>query len=174
MLSCSLDWKNSLPVVQEFVSALGESSLLLFLPWLNAALHLPSPLLSFPLTLRRLLKLGLREAKTGITFHFNSVPCSDALISCARVSPNNSQNAFPKHAPANRGMAPSFRGFLPAVHHSAQSKDLFSSCCIIKLERDQACAARCWEGRFRGWSLQSAEEMALSMARGTSGTPKVR
>jgi len=63
--------------------------------WSRLLAYLPSSFLSFPLVLRRLLKLGRSEAKTGITFNFHSFPCSNALISSAHLSPNNSQSALP-------------------------------------------------------------------------------
>ena len=94
VLPYELDRRNLLPVVQKFISALGGSNRLVFLPCLNAALHLPSPLPCFPLALCHLLKPG--EAKTGVTFYFYSFPCSGALISSAHLSPNDSRSAFPK------------------------------------------------------------------------------
>lgn len=146
-------------------------------PCLNAALHLSSPLPSLPLVLRHLLKLGLGEAKTGVTFNFHSFPCSGALISSAHLSPNDSTKCI------SQSVRRKTMGwhllldvfFRRSVIHSAikRSPWSFGAHCIVKLEDDQARAGKGWKGELRGQPLQSVEKTPL-LARGTSVTPKVR
>lgn len=102
-------------MVQQSISASGDSSLPLFLPHLKAALHPPSPSLSFPLIPRHLPKPD--EAKTGITSHFHNFPCSDVLFHLSISAQTAAKVHFPQRALANGGMAPSF--FHQSIVHSS-------------------------------------------------------
>lgn len=104
----------------------------LYLPPLKAALHPPSPSLSFPLILHHPLEAD--EAKTGITSHFHNFPCGDALIPSVHLSPNDISCTVCTGKLWN-GPFP-----LPPIHHPQLHKIIslaFGPRGIVKLEHEQ-------------------------------------
>lgn len=109
------------------------------LPALKAALHPPSPSLSFPLILHHLLEPD--EAQTGIPSYFHNFPCSDALIPSVHLSPNDSPSTFPAACTGKLWDGP----FLAPSIHQPQLHKMISlvpgAHGIIKLEQEQTRAA---------------------------------